>query len=142
MLCREKDMGRRFALKVFAKPEDAVGEITILRILSSCGGHPSILCMVESESNPPFPWIALPFVPGITLHHALHVQTLMTKNCKLQVLSQMVDALAWLHRCCLAHMDIKSSNMLWEPRTVRLYVVDFGMSIETETFGRPKGDLE
>ena len=139
VLCSEEATGRRVAVKVFEDDhgEDAGREMSVYQRIQACTGNPGFLQLLAGNTNPPTPWIALPFVPGTTLMAALR-RRLLSDEEKLGCVEQIAQALSCLHnRCCIAHMDLKPGNILWDPSRHYAYLIDFGMSIVTKGDGTP-----
>lgn len=144
VLCSEGETGRRVAVKLFEDDhgEDAHHEMSMYQRIQTFGGHLCFLQLLAVNANPPTPWIALPFVPGTTLLAAVR-QGHLSAEAKLCCVEQIAQALSWLHHmCCIAHMDLKPGNVLWDPSRMYAFLIDFGMSIVTKTDGTPLDKFE
>ena len=138
VVCSEVGTGRRVVVKVFEDSHgiDARHEIDMYTRVAAHGGCRSILKILEGNPHPPTPWVALPFVPGTTLRVALR-DALVSVDEKYGVVQQISQALSSLHQACIAHMDLKPDNILWNPYAHLIYVIDLGGSVQTDPHGKP-----
>lgn len=54
--------------------------------------------------------------------------TLSTEDEKKRVIGQILDALNYLHKKDIVHRDIKGDNILYDPKTRKLKIIDFGIA--------------
>lgn len=135
---REKNTGRRVAIKLFEDGggEEAKLEVAVYERLRARAGDDGLDCfcrLISASCEPPAPWMALTYVPSQNLSTVLK-QGLADES-KPDVVHQVAHAIETLHRCNMIHLDIKPSNILWSYAEHRAYLIDFGMTLETDDRG-------
>src|SRR5579884_2135006 len=110
----DRDMRRRFAREAR----------TIAKL-----HHPHILQLIEFGDEQGILYLVMPFIEGGTLTNYLR-RTLPELGEVAAIYLQLLDAVEYAHDEGLIHRDIKSSNVLLEPRRSGppyAYLADFGL---------------
>ena len=101
-------------------------EITIAREVQ----HPNILVMYEVIPSPMHLIMVLEYVEGGELFSVLKAEGILSLQQNVRILTQVCDAVAYLHAHSISHRDIKPENILCtapaEPFDVK--IADFGLS--------------
>ena len=86
------------------------------------------------------PYIAMPYVPGVTLREAIDSGTVSVE--RLRVLgAEVADGLAFLHRHNVAHRDLTPKNVFL-PETGGVLIIDFGLArLQDRTSLTVKGQM-
>src|SRR5712692_9745761 len=91
--------------------------------------HPHILPLIEFGEKQGLLYLVMPFIDGGTLTAFLS-RTLPDLSEVTAIYLQLIEAVEYAHDEGLIHRDIKSSNVLLEPRRKRpphVYLADFGL---------------
>lgn len=104
--------------------EQIRNEQELLQQLSDVPGVPEFIEFIESPSQLV---LVVSDFHGITLSQALE-QNLSIDQI-VDALSQCVKILAQLHRQHIIHKDIKPSNIIWQPETERVQLIDYGLAV-------------
>jgi tetratricopeptide (TPR) repeat protein len=125
-----KPLQRRVALKVLP-PGLAAREATIQRFLREAAvvariHHENIVPIYDVGSRNGLHYLAMRFVPGVSLDRAVAVAPLSPKEVA-EIGSSIARALAFAHRQGIVHRDVKPANILREPDG-RVVLTDFGLA--------------
>lgn len=93
--------------------------------------HPGLVAMFDQGQDGSAMFLAMEFVPGRTLRQALADDAPLPHDLALDILDQLLDALASAHRAGLVHRDIKPENVLVRPDGV-IKLADFGLTRAVE----------
>ena len=126
--------GRDVAIKVFKRDDEDLLRrfIREARLMASLH-HPHLMPIYDtgeaSIDGVTWYYIAMPFMVGGTLRARIRRGTLsLSESCRL--LSDIADALDYVHQQGIIHRDIKSSNVLLDAEG-NCYVADFGIARTT-----------
>ncbi|MBL8695808.1 MAG: protein kinase [Planctomycetes bacterium] len=125
-----RPLQRRVALKVLP-PGLAVRETTILRFLREAEvvariQHENIVPIYDVGSRSGLHYIAMRFVPGVSLDRAVAAAPLSPREVA-QIGAAVARALACAHGHGVVHRDVKPANILREPDG-RVVLTDFGLA--------------
>ncbi|MEU2200011.1 Stk1 family PASTA domain-containing Ser/Thr kinase [Isoptericola sp. NPDC019482] len=94
--------------------------------------HPGVVAVYDQGVDGDTSYLAMEYVPGINLRRELHASGALTLGRTLDVVAQVLAALAAAHRKGLVHRDVKPENVLVVGDDVdtgtRVKVADFGLA--------------
>ncbi len=138
--------GRKYVLKALAEPyRESTPHLEMLRKEFSIGvavDHPNIVRLLDFGHMDSIGWyIQMEYIDGITLERFL--ETRPAASVRRRILSQLLDALAFLHERQIIHRDIKPSNILITRNGSTVKLIDFGVSDTDDyvTFKQPAGSM-
>ncbi len=128
--------GQRAAMKFLLRtPLDAHQPlrerfVTERDALAACQ-HPGLVQLLESESTPP--WLALAYIPGLSLAQELTDAVLPSPRAA-TVCADLAEAVQALHDAGWLHGDIKPANVLLDNRfqPARTILIDFGLATRVD----------
>ncbi|MGW8568444.1 Stk1 family PASTA domain-containing Ser/Thr kinase [Isoptericola sp. NPDC055881] len=113
--------------------------------------HPGVVAVYDQGVDEDTSYLAMEYVPGTNLRRELHDAGALTLDRTLDVLAQVLAALAAAHRKGLVHRDVKPENVLVVgdgdvPAGGRVKVADFGLAravteVTTTTTGTVLGTV-
>lgn len=89
--------------------------------------HPNIIAIYDFALHEGEPFLAMEFVYGMSLRQLLDEKGAMPAADAIQVMLQVLDALASAHEQDVIHQDVKPANIMLTPQ-LRAKVADFGIS--------------
>ncbi len=138
--------GRKYVLKALAEPyRESTPHIELLRKEFSIGvglDHPNIVRLLDFGHMDSIGWyIQMEYIDGITLDQFL--ETKPSTSVRRKLISQLLDALSFLHERQIIHRDIKPSNILITRNGTTVKLIDFGVSDTDDyvTFKQPAGSI-
>lgn len=141
---------------------------TELRLLQSFQ-HPNIISVLSFSTNNGVLEFIMPYIPSdlfqfmksnyrrstrAYLEPLLNFTDSSSKNsnrsCKnrlsikrtMKIIVQITDALAYIHALGIIHRDIKPQNVLINPNTDHIYVIDFGIAYDTKQHMHKYGEAD
>ena len=75
------------------------------------------------------PWVAMAFVPGVTLQQRLEQRGPVTPGLAVSWIAKLARALAAVHEAGVVHRDIKPANVILTP-TGEPVLTDFGLALD------------
>lgn len=121
-----------YALKHTFAPEDFSKELDCLsRVKHLCGE--SILCLVDSfsawieGSKYPFDFIVTDYASGFIPLRQFLRDNRITPTEGMTLMQDIEDIISFLHENDIAHGDINSDNILINPDTLKVKLIDFGL---------------
>ena len=136
-MCSDSASGRRVAIKVFLDTQDAPREVSVYRKLADAPFP--VVQLLDYDITGAQPWLAM------THFHCStdFVRGLRGKpeDVKINGMTQVAQGVAWLHSVRVAHLYLKPGNVIWDASTNHAYLIDFGMSVETDDAGAPVGEF-
>src|SRR5205085_10980709 len=91
------------------------------------------------------PYIIMELATGETLAQRLASRGRLTEGEAIEVASQLASALEQVHQSGLVHRDVKPRNIIFDPATGKIHLVDFGFAASMDAAFRilePVGTLE
>ena len=93
--------------------------------------HPNIIRVYAQGQADGRPFMAYEYIKGQTLFEKLEFLTQLTVFEACQVMEQLLDAVAYIHKHGIIHRDIKPQNIFYLPNgTVKL--ADFGIAVDAK----------
>lgn len=89
--------------------------------------HPGVVAVFDQGVDGETSYLTMEYVPGTTLRHVLQNEGALSVGRTLDVLEEILDALAAAHRKGLVHRDVKPENVLID-ESGRVRVTDFGLA--------------
>ena len=139
--------GRQAAIKTI-RPELADNAEVIVRIRRECRmhasvvAHPNIVALRDTVEENGRLYLILEYCPGETLARRLARGTPLSLGQGLDIICQLLGALAAIHSHDIVHRDIKTANIILQPQAggpVLAKLTDFGIA-HAEEEGGPSPD--
>jgi serine/threonine protein kinase len=139
-LAVDRQTGKEWAAKILRLPlpgsEPDDGESTLdeivneVRVLQTIGHHPSLTYLREYFLEGDKVYMILQLVRGGELLSALVERGSLPEEDARQILGTVLEGIAHLHRCGVAHRDLKLENLLLvDPSDITsVKIADFGLS--------------
>lgn len=105
--------------------EQLRNEYEILSQFSQLDGIPKALDLIDNDSQL---ILVLSDLKGITLNQALTQQDLSIAQI-VDILCQCTQILDSIHQQHIIHKDVKPSNIIWNPTTGKVQLIDFGLAV-------------
>jgi serine/threonine protein kinase len=129
-------LGKKVAIKVlsqdFYEDLEAISRFQREARIAGSMGHPNICEVIDTDiSEEGFPYIVMEYLDGQSLSGAMKRQKRLPAGQALNILGQVLNALAVVHAKGIIHRDLKPGNIfLTSPRGVGVIakVLDFGIS--------------
>jgi serine/threonine-protein kinase len=133
--------GQIVALKVLSMAPDGIDDrlddarLRLLREAEAAGRiqHPDIVQVVTAGEERGIVFLAMEFVEGVSLAtHAIEGR-LLPPRLVAQMCGKVADCLGFAHARGVVHRDVKPANIVYDPRSKRVRVMDFGVARLTDS---------
>jgi len=132
----DENDGKVVALKVLTLADDWPEEqreearLRMLREAETAGrlGHPDIIEINEADEHDGFVYLAMEFVEGVNLATHAGESRLLPPRLVCEMCARVADALHFAHQRGVIHRDVKPANIVFDQRTRRVRVMDFGVA--------------
>lgn len=102
--------------------------------------HPNVVQVFDQGNDGDLLYLAMEYLPGLTLRQALARRRVLTPRETFSVLDPVLDALAAAHRADIVHRDVKPENVILADDG-RVKVADFGLAKIISTASSSTGIL-
>jgi len=130
-LSRDVKTGDSFAVKVMDLrrfEEEYNSEVSIMMNLSSSGVNINFLSAEVDEENDTG-YIYMHYIPFPTLAEFLEKATYgIAERQSMIIFNNLLNIIEDIHACSIAHKDLKPENVFIDPGTLKVSVIDFGLS--------------
>lgn len=90
--------------------------------------HPHIVKYINKGNDKNGSYIITEYVDGKTLREHFNNGTVFSKEQIKQIVTQLFEAIAYLHKKNIFHLDLKPENILISDKTGNVKLIDFGFS--------------
>ena len=140
-LAKDPAIGRQVAIKTialnaeFEASEIEEAKMRFYREAEAAGrlNHPNIVTVYDVGEEEDLAYIAMDYLPGVNLSVYTKPDHLLPVDTVLSIAEQVADALDYGHQHKVIHRDIKPGNIIYEPKTGRVSVTDFGIASLTDS---------
>ncbi|MBD3670767.1 MAG: protein kinase [Gammaproteobacteria bacterium] len=140
-LANDPKIGRQVAIKTIAlNAEFEPGEIEEAKVrfyreAEAAGrlNHPNIVTVYDVGEEEDLAYIAMDYLQGVNLSVYTKQEHLLPVESVLSIGSQVADALDYAHQHNVIHRDIKPGNIIFDPKTGKVSVTDFGIASMTDS---------
>ena len=120
--------------------QNAQNEYEILRKIS----HASIVRVIDFVYHSQTAWIVQEFIEGKSLGATVRERVLLETQ-KRSIVSQLVEAVRFIHACGVIHRDINPNNLMirkeLNDEDIHVKLIDFNVATESETCLTPTGTM-
>ena len=95
--------------------------------------HPYIVAILDSGEDGDLAFIAMEYLAGTDLRPFTRPGQLLTLPQVASVVARIADALAYAHANNVVHRDVKPANVMYDPATDAVRVMDFGIARITDS---------
>lgn len=139
-LARDTHLGRDVAIKTLHATQEGMGAlIQEARIVSKLQ-HGNIVTLFDAGEHEGAPYLVYAYVQGQTLAQLLQAEPVLPLTRAVQIVSSLLDAVAYAHEQGVLHLDIKPANIMLSANG-QPQIMDFGIarSISQPVQGRIDG---
>ncbi|GAB5370304.1 hypothetical protein AAMO2058_001481100 [Amorphochlora amoebiformis] len=130
--------------------ENPINEVRLLRKIGASfdnkSAHPNIIRLVEYVERPTAIWAVMEFATGGELFDLVSEHGALFEDEAKNIMRQAADAVAFMHRNGVAHLDLSLENILihqGQDGNVVVKIIDFGMAQEIQSSGfNPNGSAD
>ena len=139
-LAKDPRINRAVAVKAIPIEKDFEDEelkearLRFFREAESAGRltHPNIITVFDAGEDKNLAYIAMEYVPGISLKDFTDPKKLLAPKRALDLAASTAEALDYAHNQGVIHRDIKPANLLYNPKEGTLKISDFGVARMTD----------
>lgn len=99
--------------------------------------HPNIVKVIEVFDENNTTYYVMEYVEGGTLDDYIKSKGRLTEEEALQCTLEIADALSYMHKNMMIHLDLKPKNIMRNSKG-HLYLIDFGLSKQYDENGEPE----
>ena len=101
------------------------------------GTHPNIVKVIEVFDENNTTYYVMEYVEGGSLDDYIKSKGRLTEEEALQCTLEIADALSYMHKNMMIHLDLKPKNIMRNSKG-HLYLIDFGLSKQYDENGEPE----
>ena len=140
-LAKDPAIGRQVAIKTialnaeFEASEIAEAKMRFYREAEAAGrlNHPNIVTVYDVGEEEDLAYIAMDYLQGVNLSVYTKEDHLLPVDTVLSIGEQIASALDYGHQHKVIHRDIKPGNIIYEPKSGKVSVTDFGIASLTDS---------
>uniref|UniRef100_A0A7S0G2V6 Protein kinase domain-containing protein n=2 Tax=Rhodosorus marinus TaxID=101924 RepID=A0A7S0G2V6_9RHOD len=116
-------------------------EVYCFHIIQRAGGHENIVEVYEVDEDDQFVYIVMELLEGEELLNRVSMAGSYMENHSAAIVSQIVEALAFVHSLNIIHRDVKAENFVFSTpaRNSPIKLIDFGVSFYSHDYGSCHG---
>lgn len=95
--------------------------------------HPNIVTVYDVGDEEDFAFIAMDFVPGVSLGEHTSKDALLPVDEVYRIIADVAETLDYAHGQNIVHRDIKPSNIMYDGKTGNIKITDFGIARITDS---------
>lgn len=129
--CTEISSGENRCVKIIERKHKKYSrkEFSILKQLS----HPSIVKAYELiEEDDGTCYLIMERCTGMTLHKYLKIHRNLPDSSATLIAKELFEVIDYIHSTGFAHLDIKPANIIINPKTLGIKLIDFGFAVKEE----------
>ena len=138
---RDPKIGRIVAIKTLALSEEFEGDALVdartrfFREAETAGRlqHPCIVTIFDAGEEHNLAYIAMELLKGTDLADACRAQHLLPVSTVVSITARVAEALDYAHAHNVVHRDVKPANIMFDPVTDTVKVMDFGIARITDS---------
>lgn len=126
-----KDKSTKVVLKRIQKtPNTARLIVNEIRAGQALSNHPNVAKLLSYHQETPYCYLVFEYIEGVDLFTWLEENDNypMPESLARSVFVQLVQALRYCHSKGIAHMDLKLENVLFDEKSGKATLIDFGLS--------------
>lgn len=136
-LYKHKKTGELVVIKIIDISKDTldevIGEVKVLKKLAKNKSHKNILHLKDYEViKDKYLNIISDYIPSIDfqkiINDSKYYKLINEPLNLLKIMKQILEGLVYIHKNKFAHMDIKPENIIINPDTFNIIIIDFGLS--------------
>lgn len=126
--------GEKYVIKKILTEKFNKTEKNILKKIADLNCQPDILCYIEDFEKNEYTYIVTKaFLNSQSLHEFVwQNKYLLDFKTRLQIMLNISKSLSKIHDLKIAHVDIKADNILINPRSFNIQLIDFGLSCDAQ----------
>ncbi|MDH5184445.1 MAG: protein kinase, partial [Gammaproteobacteria bacterium] len=140
-LAKDPAIGRQVAIKTialnaeFEASEIEEAKMRFYREAEAAGrlNHPNIVTVYDVGEEEDLAYIAMDYLQGVNLSVYTKPEHLLPIDTVLSIGEQVADALDYGHQHKVIHRDIKPGNIIYDPKSGKVSVTDFGIASLTDS---------
>lgn len=126
LVSKALDPGRQYVIKKIEKEKMKMVEVEVGELLQ----HQHIVKFYEHFQDQHYHYLVLEFVPGVDMFTWMEFRNFepISEKITRKIFRDVCSAIQYCHHRGVAHRDLKLENILIDPTTYRVKLIDFGLS--------------